>query len=181
MDKEIASRIKKAGVAFSKLWFRVWKPGGITISTKIAVYRAVVLSVLLYGSASWNVYRTHVRRLETFHHRCLRKILKITWQQRIPTTEVLAKANISCVETMLIKLRLIWLGHTRRMLDERIPKMLLMSELLEGKRKPSKPYQRWKDQLKKDMKVFNVNNDTWWEDSDENNRSKWRKKIYEGG
>ena len=123
---------------------------------RFAVYRACILSILLYGSQTWNLYRHQLRRLESFHHRCLRSILGIKWQQFVPTTRVLQRARLTSIETMLIKTRLKWLGHVRRMPDHRYPKIILMSELIQGKRKQSKPFQRWKDVVKADMKKFGV-------------------------
>jgi len=48
---------------------------GIRLDIKVAVYKAVILTVLLYGSVTWVTYRRldtrHVRKLEQFHMRCL--------------------------------------------------------------------------------------------------------------
>jgi len=49
----------------------IWDDCGIRLDTKVAVYKAVILTVLLYGSKTWVVYRRHVRKLEQFHMRCL--------------------------------------------------------------------------------------------------------------
>jgi len=74
--------------------------------TKMAVYRAVVLTSLLYGCEIWTPYRRHIRLLDQFHLRCLRKIMGIKWQDRITNIEVLERANIPGIEALLIKLRL---------------------------------------------------------------------------
>ena len=49
LDKETSSRLAKGSSSFGRLWTRVWTERGIKLSTKIAVYRAVVLTSLLYG------------------------------------------------------------------------------------------------------------------------------------
>ena len=49
MDKEVSNRLSKAGASFGRLWNRVWGEHGIKLRTKIAVFRAVVLTSLLYG------------------------------------------------------------------------------------------------------------------------------------
>ena len=49
----------------------------ICLSTKLKVYRAVVLTSLLYGCEAWTRYRRHVKQLENFHMRALRSILGI--------------------------------------------------------------------------------------------------------
>ena len=180
LDKEISYRIKRAGTTFGRLCKRVWKPGGISRTTKIAVYKACVLSTLLYGCQTWNVYVRHINRLERFHARCLRKILGIRWQEMVPRTEVLKKAGLSYINTMITKSRLKWLGHVRRMPDHRYPKKILLSQLSKGKRPAHKPYQRWKDRVKTDLKSFGLDPKLWWNESGGDNRVSWRTRIFEG-
>ena len=43
------------------------------------VYRAVVLTTLLYGSESWVTYRNHLKLLKRFHQCCLRSVVNIHW------------------------------------------------------------------------------------------------------
>ena len=64
LDKEISSRIAKASASFGRLRKRVWDDRGLKIDTKCAVYRAVVLSALLYGCETWTAYRRHTKLLE---------------------------------------------------------------------------------------------------------------------
>ena len=77
IDKEIDNRLAKGSSSFGRLNKRVWDNRSLKNQTKIRVYRAVVLSTLLYGSESWVTYRSHIRLLERFHQRCLRTILNI--------------------------------------------------------------------------------------------------------
>jgi len=37
----------------------VWKPNGIQLKTQIKVYRATVLTTLLYGAETWTCYGRH--------------------------------------------------------------------------------------------------------------------------
>ena len=56
LDKEISTRIAKASASYGRLQKRVWCDRGLSIETKCAVYKAVVLSALLYGCESWTLY-----------------------------------------------------------------------------------------------------------------------------
>ena len=47
------------------------------------------------------MYQRHAKRLNHFLLRCLRKLLKIWWQDMIPDTEVLKKAMTQRVHTLL--------------------------------------------------------------------------------
>ena len=68
-DIEISARIEKASSSFGKLSKRLWNDHGIRLDTKVAVYKAAVLSVLLFGCESWTLYRRHIRNLDQFHMR----------------------------------------------------------------------------------------------------------------
>ena len=83
LDSEIGKRIGYAATNMSKLSQRVWENQKLTIPTKMAVYRACIISTLLYGSESWTTYAAQEKRLNVFHLRCLRCIPSISWQDRI--------------------------------------------------------------------------------------------------
>merc|ERR1711973_1031012 len=82
LDVEIGKRIGKAATTMAKLSARVWENTKLTVHTKVAVYRACIVSTLLYGSESWTTYARQEKRLNTFHMRCLRRILSITWSDK---------------------------------------------------------------------------------------------------
>ena len=178
IDDEITARIGKASAAFGRLRHRLWSDHGIRLSTKIAVYRAVVLSTLLYGCESWTCYRQHVRKLDRFHLRCLRKICNISWKDKIPDTEVLERCRCTGVEALLIQAQLRWSAHVVRMEDSRIPKALFYGELVDGRRPQGGQYKRYKDVLTAALKSCNINTDTW--EAAASNRSVWRKLCREG-
>ena len=56
LDTEIGKRIGHAPTNMSKLSQRVWENQKLTTPTKMAVYRARIISTLLYGSESWTTY-----------------------------------------------------------------------------------------------------------------------------
>ena len=126
-DDEIKNRIAKASSDFGRLRKKVWERRGISQSTRVKVYKAVVLTTLLYGCETWTVYRRHEKQLQQFHTRCLRRILNIRWNDFVPDTKVLERANLPSVITMMRKAQIRWAGHVSRMADSRILKQLLRS------------------------------------------------------
>ena len=100
IDNEINARIAKASAAFGRLRGSVWDRSGIRLDTKLKVYKAVVLPTLVYACETWTVYQRHVKRLNHFHTSCLRKLLKIKWQHRIPDA-VLKRAGMQSVHILL--------------------------------------------------------------------------------
>ena len=103
LDVEINRRIGKAATTFGKLFKRAWNNKHLTIKTKILIYQACVLTSLLYGSETWTTYSKQEKKLNTFHLRCLRKILNIKWQDQVTNTEILKEAQILSVQTIADK------------------------------------------------------------------------------
>ena len=91
----------------------------------------VVLGVLLYGSETWTTTRDITRKLESFHNRCLRGILGITYEQqrmeRITSIQIAKRFGMEdSLEDTITARRLRWLGHLARMEGDRVPKKVLM-------------------------------------------------------
>ena len=101
IDDEVNARIAKVSAAFGRLRGSIWDRNGIRLGIKLKVYRSVVLPTLLYACETWTVYQRHAKGLNHFHTSCLRKLLKIKWQDRIPDTEVLKRAGMQNVHTLL--------------------------------------------------------------------------------
>ncbi len=96
-------------------------------------------------------------RLNSFHLRCLRRILGIIWQDRVPNTEVLDQAKTFSMHTLLSQRHLCWLGHVCRMQDGQIPKDIMYGELASGTRPTGRPALWYKDICKRDLKAGNLN------------------------
>ena len=178
VDDEVNARIAKASAAFGRLRGSIWDRSGIRLDTKLKVYRSVVLPTLLYACETWTVYQRHAKRLNHFHTSCLRKLLKIKWQDRIPDTEVLKRAGMQSIHTLLKLAQLRWTGHVTRMPDERVPTKILYGELQVGKRSHGGQKKRYKDTLKASLKDFNISTESWEQIAQD--RTKWRGLIKRG-
>ena len=161
IDREVDNRLAKANSAFGRLYKRVWNSRRLKNVTKISVYRAVVLTTLLYGCESWVTYHHHLWLLERFHQRCLCIILKIHWSNFVTNVEVLQLAEITSIEAMLLKSQFRWAGHISRMKDQRLPKIALYSELSTGHRDRGEPKKRYKDHLKKLLDNCHIDHYQW--------------------
>nr|XP_032835150.1 zinc finger protein 2 homolog isoform X1 [Petromyzon marinus] len=161
-----------------KLTKRVWENKSLMLNTKVQVYRACVLSTLLYGSESWTTYAHQEHRLNTFHLRCLGCILSIRWQDRIPNTSVLNLANIPSLYSLLSHSCLRWLGHVRRIQEGRIPKDVLYGELASGTRATGRPVLRFKDVCKRDVKNRDINPNDW--EKTAGDRHSWQQAVKTG-
>ncbi len=62
-----------------------------------------------------------MKALEAFHMSSPRKILNVTWKNKIPNTEVLHRTKSMAVENIIFRSHLRWLGHLIRMDENRMP------------------------------------------------------------
>ena len=69
-SRDITSRIAKAASAMCRLSNPLFRKHRISIRTKINMYRALVVSVLLYGSEAWATTLADRRRLDVFDMCC---------------------------------------------------------------------------------------------------------------
>ena len=135
LSKETESRISKASQSLGRLRSRVMDNRNIKLSTKLKVYKAVVLTSLLYGCETWTLYRKQIKQLEGFHMRSLRSIMDIRWQDKVTNLQVLDRADAVSIEALLFKAQLRWTGHVIRMDASRMPRQILYGELVRGSRK----------------------------------------------
>ena len=133
LDAEIYARIAKATAAFGRLTKRLWKNRNVRLDTKISVYRASVVTSLLFGCETWTLKKAHITRLERFHQTSLRKIARIRWFHKVTNYEVLSQCNIGSIQSMVESAILRWTGHVTRMSNDRIPKKLLYGRLATGR------------------------------------------------
>nr|VZI16997.1 unnamed protein product [Spirometra erinaceieuropaei] len=178
IDDEVANRISKASQAFGRLRNTVWNRHGLQLSTKLKMYKAVILPTLLYGAETWTVYTRQARRLNHFPLSCLRRILRLNWQDRIPDTEVLERTGILSIYAILRQMQLRWSGHLVRMDDERLPKRLFYGDVATGSRRQGGQIRRYKDTLKSSLKRLQINPNNWEELA--RDRPAWRRTVKTG-
>ena len=134
-----------------------------------------MISTLLYGSETWATYAGQERRLNTFHLRSIRRILGVSLQDEVTNADVLSRAGLPTMYTLLRQRRLQWLGHVRRMEDGRIPKDILYGELALGRRTTGRPHLRYKYVCVRDMKAVVIDTMSW--EGLAADRTKWRSAL----
>ncbi|XP_069996592.1 uncharacterized protein [Penaeus vannamei] len=109
VDQDICTRLGKAATTFGRLTNRVWKNKTLSIRTKVQVYEACVLSILLYGTECWATYLPQESNLSAFHTANLRFILGKTWADRM-TDEDISKITGSGPLSLRLKFTRLPLG-----------------------------------------------------------------------
>ena len=115
LDANIIKRIGKAASTLARLTARVWTIHKLSVMKNMAVYNECVISTLPYGSETWTTYAGKERRLNTFHLRSIRRILGISWQDKLTNADILSRAGLPSMYTLLRQRRLRWLSHAWRM------------------------------------------------------------------
>ena len=120
-------------------------------------------TTLLYECETWTTYRRHLKCLEKYNQRCLRRILKIRWQdlRRRTNNSVLEETNSTSIEARIITHQLSWAGHVVRMPDLRLPKQIIYSELRNGQHNQGGQFKRYKDVPNANMKRCLINTNDW--------------------
>ena len=124
------------------------------------------------------VYQRLTKRLNHFYLSCLRKLLYIKWQGKIPDPEVLKKAGMQNMHSVLKLSQLRWTCNVIRVPDERLSKTVFYGELQEGKRSQCGQKKCYKDTLKASLKDFDIPIRSWEQTAQE--RSKWRGLVNKG-
>ena len=115
---EIQCRIARAWEAFDCLNKDVWRSRNLSRPAKFRVFDCVVRNVLLYGCETWPEKVADFNRLEAFQMRCYRRILGITYRDRVTNAEVLRRAGRDSappLRCLILARRLRWLGHVLRL------------------------------------------------------------------
>ena len=87
----------------------------MSLQTKIRLYNALVISVLLYGSEAWTLLKADERRLEAFRMNCQQRILGIRWYHFVTNPSVTSQTGEEGLAIQIRRRRLSIFGHVRRL------------------------------------------------------------------
>ena len=147
-SKDIKNRLQKARSAFQRLG-KAWAAREIGRRTKIRLFKTLVRPVLLYGCETWKITKADERRLNSFQCQCLRRILRIRWQQRISNNRVVEMADINNISCEIWRRRWYWLGHILRKEDEN-DCLTALGWTPEGRRARGRPKTTWRRTVEKE-------------------------------
>ena len=110
IEKEVSARLGMAAQAFKKLK-NIWQSTTLSTRTKLNIYRSNVRSTLLYAAETWRTNKKVESRLRGFEGRCLRRILKVRWEDRMTNEEVWARTGFTNIVLEVKRRRWTWLSH----------------------------------------------------------------------
>jgi len=167
-------RIGKASSVFGRL-LNIWKSKNISLPVKVKLYESLVILTLLYGAELWPLPVTQMKKLEAAHYKFQRRLLVITWKDKVRNEEIRRKTGLRKLELIIKERRLMWLGHILRTEDSRIPRQATEWELRGYKRKPGRPRKNWMDIIRRDLKGMDIT----WDKAGElvTDRAEWRQCV----
>ena len=169
---EIRIRIATATAAMARL-SRIWK-SNINFHIKFKLYKALVVSIFLYGCEAWTLQKETERRIQAFETKCLRKLLGISYREHKTNEYVLTTVrNLVGPQQPLLatvkRRKLAWFGHLTR--HNSLSKTILQGTV-EGGRRRGRQRTSWMENVKTwtDMTMQELLSTT-------TDRKAWRKKC----
>ncbi|KAL9989059.1 hypothetical protein ACROYT_G003567 [Oculina patagonica] len=169
-EEDMKCRIGKARLAFNMLR-PVWNASSISTKTKLRIFTTNVKATLLYGSETWKVTQALSNKLQSFVNKCLRKILKIHWPEKISNKELWSRTGQEHIPTEIARRKWAWIGHTLRKPGTDTTKQALKWNP-QGKRKVGRPAKTWRRSTEEELKKANIS----WNAAEKAaaNRVRWR-------
>jgi hypothetical protein len=169
-EKDIKSGISKAQIAFQSL-HKIWQSNNLSLRTKLRLFNTNVKSVLLYGAETWKTTKNLINKIQAFINRCLRRILKIRWPEKISNEKLYRKTDKEPVEKTIKYRKWSWIGHTCRKPDEDISRQLPQWNP-QGKRRRGKPRNTWRQSVEQEIRWMDRLGKDW-----ENIKTDARKRV----
>ena len=141
---EIRRRLAMATTRLTKM-ISIWK-GPMQKKTKLRVLETVVFPTALYGCEAWTINNTDAKSITSFEMKFYRKILRISWMDKVTNKEVLSRLDMKT--TMLLQkaktLKLKYFGLIQR------PKTLerhILEARIDGRIGRGRPTRRWEQDI----------------------------------
>ena len=141
-------------------WIRrlsnIWKSGSLGLNIKLQLYTALVVSTAIYASETRKSTRTIQNKLDVFHQRNLRKIIGVTWKDKVSNAEVLARTGQKRLQDIAGERRFRFAGHVMRMAPERPARRVIEWTPADGRRKRGRPKKTWRSTFREDLQATGV-------------------------
>ncbi|XP_038054698.1 uncharacterized protein LOC119726920 [Patiria miniata] len=95
-----------------------------------------------YGSETWTLLNSDLRRLESFHLRCQRAILGIQWYDFVSNNEVFHRTRLPTIIHQIQHRRTAFFGHVARLADNIQAKTVLGIAI--NSKRGQRPTSGWK-------------------------------------
>ena len=130
----------------------IFKSRDITLPTKIRLVKAMVFSVVMYGSESRTVKKAEHQRIDAFELWCWRRLLRVRQTARRSNQSILKEISPGfSLEGMMLQLKLQYFGHLMQRVDS-LERTLMLGGI-GGRRRRGRQRMRWLDGITDSMDV----------------------------
>ena len=129
-------------------------------------------TIFLYNSELWTLTKKLEDTVDIFQRTFLRRILGVTWRDKISNVELLSKTKQNTWSTKIKERRLHWYGHLLRLPSETPAKKALEEAKRPAKKPRGKPKYIWIKQIEKDLCELNMSELEIYETACD--RKRWR-------
>ena len=132
----------------------LWKSKQLSVHLKCNLYKALVLSAVLYSSETWTLSKLMEKKLESFHCGCLRRILRVSYLEKATNDEIMSRSRMPQLSTMIMLKRIKWCGHIQRMDPGRLARSAFdwdpPDQYAHARRAPGGQRKTWMSQIEGD-------------------------------
>ena len=130
--------------------YSILKSRYVSMPTKVHLFKAMVLAVVMYRCESWTVKKADHRRIDAFELWCWRRFLRLAWTARRSNQSILKEISPGCsLEGLMLKLKLQYFEHLIWRAGS-LEKTLMLGKI-EGRRRRGWQRMRWLDGITDSM------------------------------
>jgi len=148
----------------------IWR-SSITTATKIRLYSAYILPVLLYGAETWTLTKVLSKKIDSFD-----RILHVHYSHHISNCEIRNRTGCTPATDIIRRRRLQLFGRIARSAPEmdhcRAPRAAIREPPADWKRPRGRPRQTWTRTVENDLKPASIGLHTAWRRAQD--RADWR-------
>ena len=147
MSKEIKSRIEIARLSFCNMR-KTFSNRDLTLELRTRMLKCYIFSTLYYGMEAWILKKKDIQKLQSFEMWCYRRILNISWVDKVTNLEVLRRIgkNLEVIKTIKTR-KMQYFGHVIRGGKYHLLHLILEGKIC-GKKGRGRPRTNWLQNLK---------------------------------
>lgn len=154
-EQEIRTRIGIAQTTLKRMG-KVLCSRQLSIKLRVRLLQCYVWPVVLYGSEAWTLKANTQKFLEAFEMWCYRRMLRISWTQKVSNERVLQRVGKSRDLLLTIKKRKVaYLGHVLRHEKYDLLQLIMMGKIA-GRRRVGRRKKSWLRNIREWTKIANV-------------------------
>ena len=176
---EVTRRIQMAWACFGRYKMGMYDRPSVRLRLKVRILQAEVLETLQYEYSAWSPSKADYDRLRKVHHWML---LGCPGWRKLKREDCILYAprrtDSESVETTLRRRRILFAGFVARMGEERLPRRVMVGEMLGSKGYSGGQKWDWMKDLEEDLKAFGITFEGWREAAHKVGR--WYRRVEDG-